>query len=51
MTVFPTPMIAQLAQAMRKRFYTAKLEGMTDQAAFEEIVRVILETYDEAKHG
>ncbi len=48
-TVFPTPMIAQLAQGMRKRFYTAKLEGLTDQAAFEEVVRIILETYEEAR--
>lgn len=51
MTVFPTPMIAQLAQAMRMRFYSAKLEGLTDQAAFEEVVRVILETYEESKNG
>ena len=49
--IFPTPMIAQLAQAMRQRFYSAKLEGMTDQAAFEEVVRIILETYEEARHG
>jgi energy-converting hydrogenase Eha subunit A len=48
MTVFPTPMIAQLGQAMRTRFYSAKLEGLSDQAAFEEIVRTILETYEEA---
>jgi hypothetical protein len=51
MTVFPTPMIAQLAQAMRKRYYSAKLEGLTDQAAFEECIRIILETYDEARTG
>ena len=49
MKVFPTPMIAQLAQAMRMRFYSAKLEGLTDQAAFEEVVRTILETYEEAR--
>lgn len=49
--LFPTPMIVQLAQATRKRFYTAKLEGMTDQAAFEEVVRIILECYEEAKNG
>ena len=42
-------MIAQLAQAMRMRFYSAKLEGLTDQAAFEEVVRTILETYEEAR--
>ena len=41
-------MIAQLAQAMQRRYHTAKLEGMTDQSAFEEIVRVILETYEQA---
>jgi energy-converting hydrogenase Eha subunit A len=51
MTVFPTPMIAQLAQAMRTRYYSAKLEGLTDQAAFEEVIRTILETYEEAKNG
>lgn len=49
MTVLPTPMIAQLAQAMRMRFYSAKLEGLNDQAAFEEIVRTILTTYEEAR--
>lgn len=43
-------MIAQLGLAMKQRFYTAKLEGMSDQAAFEEIVRTILETYEEAQH-
>lgn len=48
---FPTPMIEQLAHAMRRRFYSAKLEGLNDQAAFEEIVRTILETYEEAKNG
>lgn len=49
MTVFPTPLVAQLAQATRKRFYTAKLEGLTDQAAFEEVVRIILECYEETR--
>jgi hypothetical protein len=49
--VFPTPMIAQLAQASKKRFHTAMLEGLTEQAAFEEIVRIILECYVEAKNG
>lgn len=44
-------MIAQLAKAMRTRFYSAKLEGLTDQAAFEEVVRIILETYEEARNG
>lgn len=42
-------MVVQLAQIMKKRFYTAKLEGLTDQAAFEEIVKTILETYEEAR--
>lgn len=51
MTVFPTPMIAQLAQVSKKRFHTAMLEGSTEQAAFEEIVRIILECYEEAAGG
>lgn len=49
--IFPTPMIAQLAQAMRLRFYSAKIEGLTDQAAFEEVIRTVLETYEEARYG
>lgn len=48
MTEFPTPMIAQLAQVSKKRFHTAMLEGSTEQAAFEEIVRIILEGFAEA---
>jgi hypothetical protein len=48
MKVFPVLMVAQLASLMRKRYHTAKLEDLTDQAAFEEIVRTILETYEEA---
>lgn len=48
-TVLPTPMIAQLAHAMKQRFYSAKLEGLSDTAAFEEVVRTILETYLEAR--
>lgn len=48
-TILPSLMIAQLASAMRKRFYSAKLEGLTDAAAFEEIVRTILENYLEAR--
>lgn len=50
-TVFPTPMIAQLAQVSKKRFHSAMLEGLTEQAAFEEIVRIILQCYEEAKNG
>lgn len=49
MRIFPTPMIAQLASAMQKRYHSAKLEGLTDQVAFQEIVRTILETYEEAR--
>lgn len=40
--IFPTPMIVSLAQAAKTRFYSAKLEGLTDQAAFEEIIRTTL---------
>lgn len=42
--IVPTPLVVQLAGDARKRFYSAKLEGLTDQAAFEEIIRTILET-------
>lgn len=44
-------MVVSLAVKMKERFYSAKLEGLTDQAAFEEIVRTLLETYEEARSG
>lgn len=46
-TMFPTPMIVELASASKKRFYTAKLEGATDQAAFEEVIRTVLQVVEE----
>lgn len=45
---FPAGMIAQLASAMRKRYHTAMLDSMGEQEAFEEMIRIILETYREA---
>ena len=50
-TVFPTPMIVQLAKNAKTRFHSAMLEGYTEQAAFEEIIRITLETYHEAMNG
>lgn len=44
-------MIAQLGKLVRERYHSAKLEGYSDQVAFEEIVTIILETYEESKLG
>ena len=41
-------MVQELANALRRRYHSAMLEGMSEQAAFEEMVRTILETYREA---
>ena len=40
-------MIVELASAAQKRYHTAKLEGMTDQAAFEELIRTMLQVVEE----
>lgn len=48
MNTILTPMVVQLAQLAKTRFHSAMLEGSTEQAAFEEIVRIILEGYEEA---
>lgn len=42
-------MVVMVAQLVRQRFYSAKLEGKSDVAAFEELVRIVLETYEEAR--
>ena len=48
MSDVPQPIISQLAAASKKRFHTAMLEGLTEEQAFEEIVRTILECYRDA---
>ncbi len=45
---FPADMVTKLATATRKRYHTAMLDGMGEQEAFEEMIRIILETYREA---
>jgi hypothetical protein len=44
---FPAGMIEQLARAAGRRYHTAMLDGMTEQEAFEEVIRTILEAYRE----
>ena len=45
----PPMMVKQLAELAFHRYHSAtRIEGLTEQAAFEEIVRIILGTYREA---
>ena len=44
----PDIVVQQLASAMRRRYHTAMLDGTGEQAAFEEMIRTVLETYREA---
>lgn len=49
MTELPKEMVAQLAKLCFDRYHSAvRVEGLTEQKAFEEIVTIILETYREA---
>jgi hypothetical protein len=41
-------MYEQLAALCRDRYHSALSEGATEQAAFEEIVHIVLDTYREA---
>ena len=47
-TELPQPLVEQLAYACRCRYHSALSEGLTEHEAFEELVRIILETYREA---
>lgn len=42
-----TALVTEVARHTRYRYYSGKLEGMSDVAIFEELVRSILETYEE----
>ena len=48
MSELPKPMVEQLAELCQHRYHSAISEGLTERAAFEELVRIILETYREA---
>ena len=45
---FQKEMYEQLAELCFNRYHSALAEGLTEKAAFEEIVHVILDTYREA---
>lgn len=48
MNQLPQQMVEQLAELCFHRYHSALHEGLTERAAFEELVRIILETYREA---
>ena len=48
MNALPPQMVSQLADLCCARYHSALSEGKTERAAFEELVRVILEMYREA---
>ena len=48
MNELPQQMVHQLAELCRCRYHSALSEGLTEIAIFEELVRIILETYREA---
>jgi hypothetical protein len=41
-------MVTELGALCQRRYHSAIAEGYSEQAAFEELVRVILETYRES---
>ena len=48
MNDLPNGMVEELGTLVRNRYHSALSEGKTEQEAFEEMVRIILETYREA---
>jgi hypothetical protein len=45
---YPPAMYEKLGALCRNRYHSALADGKTEQEAFQEIVRVILDTYREA---